>query len=80
MFCHVSRECVRFALYDTLGQGPRLGGVNLRKIVALSQIRLATRFPAPSVHAVLPDLDGRTHAPSVGAAVKKFRASAMALA
>mmetsp|Transcript_36634 Transcript_36634/g.96701 ORF Transcript_36634/g.96701 Transcript_36634/m.96701 type:complete len:124 (+) Transcript_36634:647-1018(+) len=61
-------------------RGPRLGGVNLRKSVALSQIRLATRFPAPSVLAVLPDLCGRTHAPSVGAAVKKFRASAKALA
>ena len=50
--------------------------MNLRKIVAFSQIGLATRFPTPSVHAMLPDLDGRTHAPSVGADVEKFRASA----
>ena len=41
------------------------------------QIRLAPRFPAPSVHAMLPDLDGRTH--THGAWVrpsKKNRASA----
>ena len=53
--------------------------MNLRKIVAFSQIGLATRFPTPSVHAMLPDLDGRTHAPSVGADVEKNRALAKRL-
>ena len=59
-------------------RGPRLGGVNLRKSRVSSQIRLPTGLEAPSVHAMLPDLDGRAHAPSVSAVVKKFRASAKA--